>query len=253
MKVVRNSQKIKAIVWDHEGVLVLADWCRTYDLAFRNLGIKPAFEGDPLRGEIFRNMLRVPHSDAITDSLETFVTGQAEDDYLASYSCSNIGSQEYWTIALEHGFKLKPSVENITAVRTALMFNLIKPHGGIRIVPQVIKIMKEIDNYLPQFLLCNTNPEVYQTFKDQDYMLIIPPKNRFVSIHQQCRKPSDKSFKSLVSKTAYMAHELLFIDDKLANVAAAQRNGFNAFQFNSRTDSLDKLISCLNIFAINIR
>ena len=64
--------------------------------------------------------------------------------------------------------------------------------------------------------------------------------HHFYSCEMGIKKPDTKYFEHIVSKLEIPASQLLFIDDKEANVESAKQVGLNAFSFNA-THSQDRV------------
>lgn len=244
--------EVKALVWDNESVLVAPDWKRCYDIAYEKLGIKAPLAGDPSRGKHFKKMLSVPITPDIDRQLNTFVQGPEEDNYLQSYTSSRINSEEFWPIACQYGFELEPTSENVAAICTAQTYLIKNLDGQIMDIPKVVEVLKSAAEVLPQYMLSNTNPEIYEGIKDADFLKFIPEKNRLFSIFIQCRKPSAESFESLIERAACEPQKILFIDDKDLNIEVGRNHGISGIVFNGQTEPVENLIHHLEDFGIII-
>lgn len=169
---------IKCIIWDNESVLAAPDWNVCYDVAYQTLGQHPPLAGTPTRGKLYKKMLSVPITPALTEALKTFVPGDEESNFLQAYSSGHISGEEFWPIACEHGFNLVPSQGNIAAIRTAQTYLLRDHNGDVRVLPEVVSILEALAETMPQFMLSNTNPEIYAGFAEAGYMASIPEQNR---------------------------------------------------------------------------
>ena len=105
---------------------------------------------------------------------------------------------------------------------------------------------------MPQYMLSNTNPEIYEGFKDADYVRAIPKENRFLSIFTKCRKPAAKAYESFIKGTGSEHREVLFIDDKKTNIEAAYDMGMEGIVFNGQEEPVNVLIRNLEKFGIFI-
>jgi FMN phosphatase YigB (HAD superfamily) len=240
-----NNCKIKAVVWDNESVLTAPDWNVCYNIAYELLGITPPLAGDQSRGKHYKKMLSVPIVPEINSSLRTLSPGDEEKNYLQSYTSSHISSGEFWRIACQYGFDIEPTEKNVEAIRTAQTYLLRDHNGRIQILPKVIGILSAVATAMPQFMLSNTNPEIYEGFKNADFMKLIPEKNRFISIFTKCRKPSAESYEKLISGTGFEPQEIVFIDDKDINIETACKHGINGVLFNGQKEPAEILISHL--------
>jgi FMN phosphatase YigB (HAD superfamily) len=246
----KNLCTMKALAWDIESVLAAPDWNVCYDNAYERLGINAPLAGDPSRGKQYKKMLSVPITKEINKGLETFVNGNEEVNYLQSYTSSHIRSEEFWPIACRYGFGLDAIDKNVDAIRQAQKFLLRDHSGKIQILSKVVEIMLSLAEIMPQYILSNTNPEIYDGFKEADFLKVIPEENRLFSIFIKCRKPSAESYQTLIKRTGCEPKEILFIDDKESNIKKACNNGIRGILFNGQKESEKALISSLESFGI---
>ncbi len=243
---------IRAFIWDMESVLATPNWNRCYDMAYAALGLPAPHAVDPERGKIFKKILSVVIDTEKTKNLNTYRTGDCEKNFLQAYSSGHISAEEFWPIACEYGFGLKPTPENIEAIRTAQTYLLRDKNKNVQFIPEVVEVMTSMANVMPQYILSNTNQEIYDGYKDSSFMDAIQEENRLFSHLIECRKPSDKAFHFAIEKSGFQPPELLFIDDKLENVEAARRNGMKAIQFNGVKQPISDLITALLEYGIEV-
>lgn len=247
-----NKCQIKALVWDNESVLTNPDWNACYDRAYSQLRVTPPQAGHPSRGKQYKKMLSVPIVPEISQHLNTFISGNEENNYLQSYTSSHISTEEFWRIACQYGFGLQPTEENVEAIRTAQIYLLRNPEDRIHSIPSVIDILAAAKQVLPQFMLSNTNPEIYESIQDADFLKLIPEQNRLFSIFTKCRKPCAASYQTLIERAGCAPQEIVFIDDKDINIEAAQKHGIQGILFNGQKESENVLIEKLRTFDIII-
>lgn len=248
--ILKNQCKIRAIAWDNEGVLTAPNWNDCYDSAYEELGIVAPLAADSSRGKQYKKMLSVPITGQIDRGLSSFVEGVEEVNYLQSYTSGHISSREFWPIACEYGFELDATDENVDAIREAQRHLLRDRAGRIRILPRIVEIFLFLARVLPQYILSNTNPEIYEAFKNADFLNAVPEENRLFSIFIKCRKPSVKSYKTLINRTGCEPQQILFIDDKESNIDAARDSGINGILFNGQKESEQALINRFERFGI---
>jgi len=246
----KNDCKIKAVAWDNESVLTAPDWKVCYDSAYEKLGIAAPLAGEPSRGKQYKKMLSIPITKEISRGLRTFVEGNEETNYLQTYSSGHISSEEFWPISCRYGFGLDAADANVNAIRKAQRYLLRDHTGKIRILPEVVEILLSLAEILPQYILSNTNPEIYEAFRNADFLRAIPEENRLFSIFTKCRKPSAESYKTLVVRTGFEPQEILFIDDKRSNIEAAHNHGIYGILFNGQKESEKALINRFENFGI---
>jgi HAD superfamily hydrolase (TIGR01509 family) len=246
----KDDCHIRAVVWDNEGVLGNPNWTLCYDIAYARLGMMPPLAGDPTRGKQYKQMLSVPITAQISANLRTFEPGDAETHYLHSYTASHISSDEFWPIVCRYGFQLEPTREHTEAIRTAQTYLLKDPNGEARVFPKVTEVLAALATVLPQYLLSNTNKEIYEGFKNAGFLQLIPEEHRFFSIFLKCRKPSAAAFEALIASTGVEPGAILFIDDQASNIEAARRCGINGILFSGEKESEQALIARLEHFGI---
>jgi FMN phosphatase YigB (HAD superfamily) len=246
----KNECVIKAVAWDNESVLTTPDWKVCYDIAYEKLSIAAPLAGDPSRGKQYKKMLSVPITEEINKGLGTFVEGNQEVNYLQSYTSGHINSEEFWPIACRYGFGLDVTDQNVDAIRDAQRYLLRDHTGKIRLLREVVEILLSLAEIMPEYVLSNTNPEIYEGFKNADFLKVIPEENRLFSIFIKCRKPSTESYKTLIKRAGCEPQEILFIDDKESNIEAACNSGIKGILFNGQKESEKALISHLESFGI---
>ena len=247
-----KSCVIKAIAWDNESVLTSPSWARCYDLAYDNLGLNPPLADDPSRGKQYKKMLSVPIDPEINKTLRTFEPGLEESNYLQSYTSGHISAEEFWPIVCQHGFKLTPSRDNVQAIRAAQTYLLKNREGDVQDIPEIVEVLKSVSTVLAQFVLSNTNPEIYEGIKDALFLKCIPESHQLFSIFIKCRKPSAMSYQILIERAGLDPEQILFIDDKESNVVAARKYGIKGVVFNGQTETSDILIDHLGTLGIMI-
>lgn len=248
----KKDCEIEAIAWDNESVLTSPDWRLCYDKAYELLGMEPALKDDPARGKMYKKMLSIPIDAKINRTLVTFKSGLEQSNYLQSYSCGNICSEEFWPIVCKYGFGLNPLVENVRAIRTSQRYLLRNHEGHVQDIPEVVEILKSAAKVLPQFMLSNTNPEIYNGFKDAEFLTCIDEANQLFSIFIKCRKPAAPAYQKLIKHAEVNPEHILFIDDKESNIEAARQYGIKGILFNGQRESVDILIYRLNAFGIMV-
>jgi putative hydrolase of the HAD superfamily len=85
----------------------------------------------------------------------------------------------------------------------------------------------------PLFLLSNTNSLHFDYIKER-FAAILRPFQAFILSYQVgSRKPEAAIYQALIQQVGRPAHEILFLDDKVAFVEAARSQGLAAWEFRS--------------------
>jgi glucose-1-phosphatase len=100
-----------------------------------------------------------------------------------------------------------------------------------------MEIMGEVAGQLaaryPLFLLSNTN-ELHFNYLREHYSPVLRPFRNFIlSFEVGSRKPEPEIYRELVRRAACAPGEILYLDDKLPFVAAAQAEGLQSWQFTT--------------------
>jgi len=83
---------------------------------------------------------------------------------------------------------------------------------------------------VPLWALSNTNP-IHFRYAQQHFPVLGHFRGFILSFRAGSRKPDEKIFLQALAEARVESSEALFVDDQLPNVKAAQKLGFDAFQF----------------------
>lgn len=95
------------------------------------------------------------------------------------------------------------------------------------------KVVRELADSYPLFLLSNTNELHYKHFAEECEVIFQHFTKLFLSFEMGCVKPNTKIFQIAISDIGFHPEEILFIDDSLANINAARALNLNTYHINS--------------------
>ena len=93
-----------------------------------------------------------------------------------------------------------------------------------------MRMVRELAGFYDLYVLSNLNPIHYahvKNFKAWDESVF---KKVFLSYKLKTKKPEPEIFEKVLAEIPYRPEEIIFFDDKLENVEAAQEFGINAIQ-----------------------
>jgi glucose-1-phosphatase len=85
----------------------------------------------------------------------------------------------------------------------------------------------------PLFLLSNTNELHFNYIREHYSPVLRPFRDLILSFEVGSRKPEPEIYRELVRRAGCAPGEILYLDDKLPFVAAAQAEGLQSWQFTS--------------------
>lgn len=94
------------------------------------------------------------------------------------------------------------------------------------------KVVRELAAGYPLYLLSNTNELHYKYFADECEVIFQHFTKLFLSYKMDCVKPNPLIFQKVMSEIGYFHEEILFVDDSLANIEAAQTLNINTYHIN---------------------
>lgn len=94
------------------------------------------------------------------------------------------------------------------------------------------KVVSELAAGYPLYLLSNTNELHYNHFADECEVIFQHFTKLFLSYKMDCVKPNPLIFQKVMSEIGFSAEEILFIDDSIANIEAAQTLNINTYHIN---------------------
>jgi epoxide hydrolase-like predicted phosphatase len=107
----------------------------------------------------------------------------------------------------------------------------------------MINLIKNIKRKNDLKLICisNINSSHHEYIKEQDWNIFELFDDVVLSHEVKITKPNPKIFKNAIKKAKCKPKEIIYIDDGLNNVKAAQEMNINAIKFNSVSEIIKKL------------
>ncbi|MCB0417628.1 MAG: HAD family phosphatase [Bdellovibrionaceae bacterium] len=102
---------------------------------------------------------------------------------------------------------------------------------------------------LPTYALSNTSPSHIE-YASATYPFLATFEKIFTSYELGCRKPERVIYERTRDAIGFPAEEMIFVDDRPENVAAAKSVGFQAFCCNNNSSELQRLLK--TVLAVNI-
>lgn len=108
-------------------------------------------------------------------------------------------------------------------------------------IEENIKILKELKNKgYHLYYLSNFHKEAFESMLEKyDFFQLF--EGGIVSAYEHVIKPSDKIYRILLNRLNLDPNQCLFIDDSLANVSAAKRNGIDGIHLKFGTSLKEEL------------
>lgn len=107
-------------------------------------------------------------------------------------------------------------------------------------MPEMEPVVEHLASRYPLFLLSNTNALHFQYIRQQ-YPLLNNFRQFVLSYKVGSRKPEPAIYHHLIKQAKTTPAQILFIDDKLSFVQAAQDQGLQAWQFTNHASFREKL------------
>ncbi len=109
----------------------------------------------------------------------------------------------------------------------------------------VFKALKQQEN-LKHYALTNWSAELFPTaLRLYDFLHLFD--GRVVSGEEKMRKPDPRFYQILLDRYHLQTNEVLFIDDNVRNVAAAEKMGIKSIRFQT-PEELEKELEKLNLY-----
>ncbi|MEZ4752621.1 MAG: HAD family phosphatase [Bdellovibrionota bacterium] len=102
---------------------------------------------------------------------------------------------------------------------------------------------------VPTYVLSNTSP-VHIEYASATYPFMAHFEKIYTSYDLKCRKPEKIIYELTRDAIGFPAEEMIFVDDRPENVAAAKEVGFQAFCCNNNASELQRLLKTM--LAVNI-
>lgn len=103
------------------------------------------------------------------------------------------------------------------------------------LMPEMEEVVIKLAEKYPLFLLSNTNA-LHFDYIFNNYPVLQHFSEFVLSYKIGSRKPEDAIYQHLIRRSGILPEEILFIDDKMPFVTAAQDNGIQAWQFTCCDD-----------------
>lgn len=97
-------------------------------------------------------------------------------------------------------------------------------------IPEMVPVVEHLAARYPLFLLSNTNALHFHYIR-KEYPLLARFSRFILSYEVGSRKPEPQIYRHLIQEAQTAPSRILFIDDKLPFVQAAQEQGLQAWQF----------------------
>jgi len=97
----------------------------------------------------------------------------------------------------------------------------------------MVEMVEHLASRFPLFLLSNTNALHFDYLRERFAAILRPFRAFILSYRVRSRKPEPAIYQSLIREVGRPPEEILFLDDKVSFVAAAQGQGLAAWQFRS--------------------
>ncbi len=165
----------------------------------------------------FCRRLAVLTSLASKDIFDFVFNGSLEPEY----DTGKMTSQEFYAHIIAH-FKVAVDFE-----RFARWWNsLFSP------IPEMEEVVIKLAEKYPLFLLSNTNA-LHFDYIFNNYPILKHFTKFVLSYKIGSRKPENGIYEYLIRQSGVLPEQILFIDDKMPFVTAAQEHGIQAWQFTS--------------------
>lgn len=96
-------------------------------------------------------------------------------------------------------------------------------------IDNAIEKLSKIEGKFRLALLSNTNEIHCEKFSSQCKELLSYFEKQFYSFKMQSRKPEEKIYKDTIKELNLAPERILFVDDSLENIEAANKLGFNTY------------------------
>jgi len=192
-----SERKIKAVIFDLGGVVLTSSPLGKLELIERYLGIPPL--------KVKKNLKK---------GMESVKTGRLDE-------------LSFWKAFVQsQGGYMHP---NWTQIWVSYY------EGKTQVNPDVIKILTQLKtlNY-KNYLLSNTTP--FHDLANQKRSVYSYFDQIFLSFKTHLLKPKKEAYLNLLSEVRLKADEVIFVDDRLDNVLAAEKLGIRSIQFKSAND-----------------
>lgn len=112
------------------------------------------------------------------------------------------------------------------------------------------KVLDELAVEFPLFLLSNTNELHHNFFADECKEIFKPFKHCYFSYQLKMHKPDSAIFMEVANRLSLPTHEILFADDMIDNILAAEQLGFKTYKVDDKDNSIYKLLNFIH--SVNI-
>lgn len=116
------------------------------------------------------------------------------------------------------------------------------------IAPDKVAFINELKQNYDLYLLSNNNPITMRYTKDEFARVGIPFeatfKDVFISCDLKMLKPSAEIYREVIRRTGLQAEEILFVDDSMSNIEAAEAQGIKGLYYDLK-DSLRDTVSAI--------
>ena len=157
-------------------------------------------------------------------SLKEAMAVLSDGELVSEYETGRLSSQEHYRKVCRR-LQMEVSIEKFREL------------WGSMFLPEPLlseSFLQDLKKRYRLMLLSNTN-EIHFDFVIQHYPILRMIEERLLSYQAGCMKPEARIFELAIKKAGVAPENILFTDDRLENIEAAQRAGIQALLFQSET------------------
>lgn len=144
------------------------------------------------------------------------------DDAMAQFKRGEISEDKFWDLTRQE-FDIKLSNQEISELLA----------DSYSVNQNVVDVVKKVRNLGIKTCICTNNFPTRINSLDNKFNFLNDFDVQIFSYQVGAMKPDLKIFQSLIEKSEYQPSEIIFADDKQANVDAALSLGINAFLYTN--------------------